>query len=99
MKISRFIALVIVSLTFQVNAARGESAENSVNADQNNNKQNAPAAEVWGDPEENEEQESVWTWFGMGYELRNLRSSSKSVAPDIDDSDVQDPGRPKQKSK
>ena len=99
MKISRFIALVIVGLTLLVNVARGESAENSVNAAQNHNNQNAPATEVWGDPEENEEQESVWTWFGMGYELRNLRSSSKSVAPDIDDNDVQDPGRPKQKSK
>jgi len=26
--------------------------------------------QVWGDPEDNEEAEQGWTWFGMGYENR-----------------------------
>lgn len=31
-----------------------------------------PAAKpVWGDPEEDEEPDEGWTWFGMGYEDRN----------------------------
>jgi len=29
------------------------------------------SAEVWGDPDEESEEESTWTWFGMGYEQRN----------------------------
>ena len=99
MKFSRLVAFVIVGLALQVNVARAESAENPGNAKKNDNNQNVPAAEVWGDPEENEESESVWTWFGMGYELRNLRNSSPSIAPDITDAEGQDPGRPKQKSK
>ena len=27
--------------------------------------------QVWGDPEDEEEAEDRWTWFGMGYEHRN----------------------------
>lgn len=26
--------------------------------------------DVWGDPEDNEDADSGWTWFGMGYERR-----------------------------
>ncbi len=28
------------------------------------------APETWGDPDEDEESERGWTWFGMGYEQR-----------------------------
>jgi hypothetical protein len=27
--------------------------------------------EVWGDPEQHEEPQPGWTWFGMGYERRS----------------------------
>jgi hypothetical protein len=37
--------------------------------------------QVWGDPEESEENESVWTWFGMGYEMRNQGSSQSADSP------------------
>lgn len=36
----------------------------------------AERAEVWGDPEENQQPASGWTWFGMGYESRVSASGS-----------------------
>jgi len=46
--------------------------------------QQQPAGDIWGDPGENDENESVWTWFGMGYEMRNksIRSSVTGVEGD-----------------
>lgn len=35
--------------------------------------------QVWGDPEEREEAEEGWTWFGMGYESRS-RAEARSQA-------------------
>ena len=32
-------------------------------------------SQVWGDPEEREEAEQGWTWFGMGYESRSRAES------------------------
>ena len=39
--------------------------------------------QVWGDPEEREEAEEGWTWFGMGYESRG-RAESRSQAQAAD---------------
>lgn len=40
----------------------------------------APAPEVWGDPEETEEAQPGWTWFGMGYERRNRDSAATPLS-------------------
>ena len=39
--------------------------------------------DVWGDPEDNEEADRGWTWFGMGYENRR-RSSGQRADPSSD---------------
>jgi hypothetical protein len=36
-------------------------------------------AEVWGDPEVNEEADSDWTWFGMGYERRRGSAGAREA--------------------
>ena len=36
-------------------------------------------AEVWGDPEVNEQADSGWTWFGMGYERRRGSAGARET--------------------
>lgn len=68
-------------LLFLAGLAHGEPV-----ADQQPPAGQTPAGEVWGDPEEAEEPEPGWTWFGMGYERRNRDSAvDPSAAPDGSD--------------
>jgi hypothetical protein len=52
-------------------------------------------AEVWGDPEVNEEADSGWTWFGMGYERRRGIAGGGAGARETGDGrkSVQTPAR------
>jgi hypothetical protein len=34
--------------------------------------------DAWGDPEDNEEIDRGWTWFGMGYENRRRASGQRA---------------------
>jgi len=34
---------------------------------------------AWGDPEDNEQADPGWTWFGMGYERRRRSSGAATV--------------------
>jgi len=49
-------------------------------ANQEATARNGGGGDVWGDPEEREQANRSWTWFGMGYEQRTRASSSGPVA-------------------
>ena len=85
MKVIRLIVFVAAGLLLQFNLAMAEPAVELPSKGEPEQFEQQPAAsEVWGDPEaDDEENESAWTWFGMGYELRNLRHSSTQPAPDV----------------
>jgi len=56
-------------------------------------------AQLWGDPEENEEREDGWTWFGMGYENRTRSSAQSAVDHAADTARGHAGGRGKGKGK
>ncbi len=47
--------------------------------------------DVWGDPEDDEEADRGWTWFGMGYE-RRMRSRDSQNEDGDSRGDHQRPG-------
>lgn len=67
MKSFRLILMLLSGLLLLTNPLMAESVSDNLNSDIND----IHATQSWGEPEQNEESESVWTWFGMGYELRN----------------------------
>lgn len=48
------------------------------------------AVGVWGDPEDSEQRDAGWTWFGMGYERR--AGAAGAGAPHDGHDNVQAPG-------
>jgi hypothetical protein len=88
MTFSRFIIVLLTGLMIQVNPVMAESDHENKWPEKNDaNSSQVHNEEIWGDPE-NDETESPWTWFGMGYELRSRRenSSSKILTTDSEDS-------------
>ncbi|NNJ90236.1 MAG: hypothetical protein HKP55_01060, partial [Gammaproteobacteria bacterium] len=76
MKSHGFILMLLSGVLLLANPLRAESVSDTFNTNMND----ASANQSWGEPEQNGDSESVWTWFGMGYELRNrgaLPSSSE----------------------
>lgn len=77
MKNHRLIGLLLGGLLLQANLLMAESVQNfPVDPGMA-----ASGAQAWGDPEQNEEKESVWTWFGMGYEMRNQGAARSTRSP------------------
>lgn len=73
MKTDKLKGLLLVLLLGSVVPAFAMSADGT--------DENAAAAdEVWGDAEN--EEGSSWTWFGMGYEMRNRRAQDSGPSSD-----------------
>ena len=71
----RLIIMLLSGLLLQANPLMAESVSDNLNSDNSD----IPATQSWGEPDQNEESESVWTWFGMGYELRNRGAVTSST--------------------
>ena len=85
MRCHRLVLMLLSGLLLLANPLMAESVSDNLNENMNE----APAAQGWGEPEQNGDSESVWTWFGMGYELRNrgavTSSSQQSTGADSGD--------------
>jgi len=77
------LVLMLLSGLLLASPLQAESVSENLNSDINA----FPATQSWGGSDENEKSESVWTWFGMGYELRNRGAvTSSSQEPGAADS-------------
>jgi len=85
MKGHRLVLMLLSGLLLLANPLMAESVSDNLNENMNE----APAAQGWGEPEQNADSESVWTWFGMGYELRNRGAvtSSSQQSDGVDSAD------------
>ena len=81
---NRLTAIAIIMLGLAFNPVMAEPGQKNTQQDKSNISTVTTQKEVWGDPEE--ESETVWTWFGMGYEMRNHGIKS-SVSPLDDNGD------------
>ena len=101
MNFLRLSIFVAAALFVQINLAMAEpAADLPLKGEPDQVEQQPAVPEVWGDPEAGEdEKESPWTWFGMGYELRNYRHSSPDVAPDVSSDDPASTSGGKQRNK
>ena len=94
MKHYRLSFMLLGGLLLLADPLMAESVQDNLNADSND----GLAAPSWGTPDQNEASESVWTWFGMGYELRNRGAvtSSTQDASAVGGGDVPGKGRDRQ---
>lgn len=94
---NRLIAMMILMLGLAFNPVMAESGPQNAQPEKSSSNAASSQKEVWGDPEE--ESETVWTWFGMGYEMRNRGAQSLlNPVEDNGDSGTQD-GSQKHKNK
>lgn len=68
-----FLALFAVGLLCLSGLAFAEPAADRDRTD------TGTGTDVWGDPEDNEEADPGWTWFGMGYERRTRSRGAAGV--------------------
>jgi len=75
MELYRLNFMLLCGLLLLANPLMAESVQDNLNSDNND----ISPTQSWGGPEQNEASESVWTWFGMGYELRNRGAVTSST--------------------
>ena len=75
MKHYRLSFMLLSGVLLMAGPLMAESVQDNLNVDSND----GPATQSWGTPDQSEDSESVWTWFGMGYELRNRGAVTSST--------------------
>jgi len=97
MNFNRLIAMMLIMLGFAFNPVMAESGQPKAQAEKSGSTTASAPKEVWGDSEE--EDETVWTWFGMGYEMRNRTSQSFDNPVDENGDSGSQTGNQSQKNK